>query len=156
MATTGSGGARRGAGRPKKSTSVVLVNAKAALAPLAKARLTERLMDKVMGMNITPLEVMLNTMKLHYDSAQSALLAHEVADGVDQRRAFMREAKAEMNASSQVAEKVAPYLHPKLQAVTLKGDSDHPLNLSGSLRGLSDSELVIMEALLSKATPTGQ
>lgn len=149
MATTG--GARQGAGRPKKSTSLVLPQAKAALAPLAKARLTERLMDKVMAMEITPLEVMLNTMKLHYDSAQTALKAREMADGPDLQEAFLRSAKASMGESSAVAEKVAPYLHPKLQAVTLKGDDKHPLNLAGSFRGLSDAELMTMQSLMVKA-----
>lgn len=150
MATTG--GKRPGAGRPKKSTSLVLPQARAALAPLAKARLTERLMDKVMGMNVTPLEVMLNAMKLFYDGSQDALLAYEIADDKDLKANFMRAAKAEIVASVQIAEKVAPYLHPKLQTTTLKGDSDHPLNISGSLRGLSNSELATMEELLKKAS----
>ncbi len=143
MATKG--GRRPGAGRPKKSTSAVLVQAKAVLAPLQKARLTERIMDKVMGMDITPLEVMLNAMKLRYDSAQGALAAYELAEDEDRKQAYMRFAKAEMEASSQVAEKVAPYLHAKLQSVTMKGDSENPLNVLGSLKGLSNSELSVME-----------
>lgn len=161
MATTG--GARPGAGRPKKGekrppkkvlvpTTKTVLHAKATIPQSTKQKLTERLIDKVVNMKVTPLEVMLATMKLHYDSAQDALLAHDVADDKDLRQNFMRAAKAEMNASSQVAEKVAPYLHPKLQTTTLKGDSDHPLNISGSLRGLSNAELATMEELLKKAS----
>jgi hypothetical protein len=160
MATTG--GARTGAGRPKKGEKrppkKVLVpvtqtklHVRATIDQSTKQRLTERLIDKVVGMKVTPLEVMLNTMKLHYDSAQDALLARDVAEDRDVRESMLRHAKAEMNASSQVAEKVAPYLHPKLQSVVLKGDDQHPLNITGSLRGLSDKELLTMEELLKKA-----
>jgi hypothetical protein len=147
------GGAREGAGRPKKkSPSAVIPNVKAAaLAPFAKARLTERLMDKVMAMDITPLEVMLNTMKLHYDSGTTALKARDLTENPVMKAEMLTEAKKCMNESSAVAEKVAPYLHPKLQAVTLKGDSDNPLNLAGSLRGLSDADLETMQALMIKA-----
>jgi len=144
------GGARRGAGRPKKSTSVVLVNAKAALAPLAKARLTERLMDKVMGMNITPLEVMLNTMKLAYDQGQLALNAREREVDNDKREYMLRIAQAQMGQASLVAEKVAGYLHPKLQAVTLKGDEKNPLEMGVNFRNLSDNDLKTMESIMSK------
>ena len=91
-------------------------------------------------------------MKLFYDGSQDALLAYEIADDKDLKANFMRAAKAEIVASVQIAEKVAPYLHPKLQTTTLKGDSDHPLNISGSLRGLSNSELATMEELLKKAS----
>lgn len=159
------GGARPGAGRPKKGeqpkpkkvlvkrTKTVL-HAKATIPQSTKQKLTERLIDKVVSMKVTPLEVMLMTMKLHFDAGQDALLAHDVCDDGDMRLALMRAAKIEMNASSQVAEKVAPYLHPKLQTTVLKGDSDHPLNISGSLRGLSGAELATMETLLEKVVTT--
>ena len=41
--------------------------------------------------------------------------------------------KALQNESMVVAEKVAPYLHPKLQATTLKGETDNPLSFVMSL-----------------------
>ena len=160
MATVG--GARSGAGRPKKGEKKppkkVLVpvtqtklHVKATIDQSTKQRLTERLIDRVVKMEITPLEVLLLTMKLHYDSAQTALKAREMADGPDLQEAFLRSAKVSMGESSAVAEKVAPYLHPKLQAVTLKGDDKHPLNLAGSFRGLSDAELMTMQSLMVKA-----
>lgn len=160
MATNG--GARPGAGRPKKGekrpskkvlvpTTKTVLHARATIPQSTKQKLTERLIDKVVSMKITPLEVMLTTMKLHYDSGQDALLAHELAEDREIKQSYLRTAKAEMNASSQVAEKVAPYLHPKLQAVTLKGDDKHPLNITGSLKGLSNEELAVMEELLKKA-----
>lgn len=160
MATVG--GQRPGAGRPKKGekrppkkilvpVTKTKIHALATIPQSTKQRLTERLIDKVVKMEITPLEVMLNTMKLHYDSAQTALKAREEAEGNDMKEVLLRSAKAAMGESSAVAEKVAPYLHPKLQAVTLKGDEKHPLNLAGSFRGLSDTELATMQALMAKA-----
>lgn len=158
MATRG--GARPGAGRKKQPGSdkparvptKTQVQPKApALNMAAKKQLTERLIDKVLSMSITPLEVMLNTMKLHYDQGQTALGARETAEDVDMKEHLLRLAKAELNASSQVAEKVAPYLHSKLQAVTLKGDKDNPLDLGVNLRGLDDKELATMQQLMAKA-----
>lgn len=144
-----SGGRQPGAGRPKK------VGHTQPLAPAvntaAKRQITARLMDQVQKMQISPLEVMLNTMKLHYDQGQTALKEQEVAKDKDQRDFLMRVAKAEMNASSSVAEKVAPYIHAKLQAVTLKGDKENPLEFGVNLRGLTDAELAQMQVLMAKA-----
>jgi hypothetical protein len=148
MATTG--GKRTGAGRPKKDTSLVVAHAKASLPALAKARLTERMLDKVIAMDITPLEVMLTTMKLAYDQGQIALNAREGEQDSDKREYLLRVAQAQMGAASGVAEKVAGYLHPKLQAVTLKGDEKNPLNLGVNLRNLSDNELKTMESIMAK------
>ncbi len=57
---------------------------------------------------VKPLQVLMDTMAARWHEAQAC------ADP-DQRKAL------ELAACS-VAEKVAPYLHPKLQATTLKGD----------------------------------
>lgn len=154
MATVG--GARPGAGRPKKDTSLVVAQAKASLPVLAKARLSERLMDKVLAMDITPLEVMLNTMKLAYDQGQVALNAREHETDAEKREYMLRVAQVQMGTASQVAEKVAGYLHPKLQAVTLKGDEKNPLQLGVNLRNLSDSELSTMETIMAKVNADEQ
>ena len=64
---------------------------------------------------ITPLEVMLKTMAEIWNAA----IAQEDP---------MERAKGQMAAVS-VAKDVAPYLHPRLQATTLKGDKENPLQL---------------------------
>jgi len=120
------------------------------IATQARAVLTKKLIDRVTEMEISPLEVMLHTMKLHYDQGQQALEMREGVEDADQRAHLMRLAQLEMGASSQVAEKVAPYLHPKLQTTTLKGDDKNPLNLVANLRNLSDSELTTMQLLMTK------
>jgi hypothetical protein len=73
------GGARRGAGRPKGSAN----------------KKTLEIANKAAEQGITPLEVMLDVMRTHYD-------AREFAEAVE------------------VAAKAAPYMHSKLSSVDLK------------------------------------
>ena len=67
---------------------------------------------------VKPLDVMLQTMAERWKAAQ-------VADGDDRTRL--------QNEACTVAEKVAPYLHARLQATTIKGDADQPLSFTVSL-----------------------
>jgi len=62
---------------------------------------------------IKPLDVMLQTMADRWKAAQSSTDIEERAKLQD--------------AACTVAEKVAPYLHARLQATTIKGDADAPL-----------------------------
>jgi hypothetical protein len=68
---------------------------------------------------VKPLDVLLQTMAERWKSSQAAIDPEE-------RAQLQVEACA-------VAEKVAPYLHPKLQATTIKGDADNPLSFAMSL-----------------------
>lgn len=68
---------------------------------------------------LKPLAVMLEVMAERYEAAKTAKNASA-------RTKAQRDAVA-------VAAQVAPYLHPKLQATTLKGDPDKPLTVSLSL-----------------------
>ena len=81
-------------------------------------------------MRISPVEVMLNDMKFRYDLAQEALTEHEIESDEEIRATWMNKAKEESAAAVEAAAKVAPYIHAKLQSVTLKGDKDAPLALS--------------------------
>ena len=65
---------------------------------------------------VKPLDVMLQTLANRWKES----LACE-----DPEEKKMMEA-----AACAVAEKVAPYLHPKLQATTLKGDAANPITLT--------------------------
>lgn len=62
---------------------------------------------------ISPLDVMMQTMTRRWNDAQKA-------QDPEERGKLEQEACA-------VAEKVAPYLHARLQATTIKGDADAPL-----------------------------
>lgn len=151
MATTG--GKRPGAGRPKKPVAApkaVHTRIKTATSQ-GKKELTERLMDTVLSLKVTPLEVTLQTMGLFYHTGQKLLDQMDKEEDADKKSYLLRMAQDQMIESSEQAMQLAPYLHPKLQAVTLKGDDKNPLALGVSLRGLTNAELLTMEMLLSKA-----
>ena len=76
-------------------------------------------------------------MKFHFDEGQEAMKASQSTDDKEMAQDFKRTAKAELAASMSYAEKVAPYIHAKLQSVTLKGDKENPLELT---LGLSSAE----------------
>ena len=63
--------------------------------------------------DVKPLQVLMETMADRWN-------ASKVATKNTERRKLQMEA-------CQVAERVAPYLHPKLQATTLKGEADNPV-----------------------------
>ena len=83
--------------------------------------------------NIKPLTVMMDLLAERYKAAQA------ITDDPEGR------AKA-MDSALLVAEKVAPYLHPKLQATTIKGDADNPLSFAVSL----PDSLLLMAAIRGK------
>ena len=83
--------------------------------------------------NVKPLTVMMDLLAERYKTAQA------ITDDPEARQ------KAQ-DAALAVAEKVAPYLHPKLQATTIKGDADNPLSFSVSL----PDSLLLMAAVRGK------
>jgi hypothetical protein len=82
---------------------------------------------------VKPLNVMMELLAERYKAAQA------IKDDPDAR------AKAQ-DAALAVARDVAPYLHPKLQATTIKGDADNPLAFSVAL----PDSLLLMAAVRGK------
>ncbi len=82
--------------------------------------------------NIKPLQVMMDSL------ADSWKYAQAIEDPAERLKA--------QQAAVCVAEKVAPYLHPKLQATTLKGDPSAPLSFAVSL----PDSLLLMAAVRGK------
>jgi hypothetical protein len=80
------GGARQGAGRK----------------PGGKNRKSREIADRAAAEGITPLEVMLHTMRAHYEAG-------------------------DFDAASAVAKDAAPYVHPRLAAVEHGGKDGGPL-----------------------------
>lgn len=127
-----------------------LVPVKAQIAEQSRLELTQRLIDKIVAINLTPLEIILTTMKLHYDQAQKALGSHLSADDPDVKEQHMQRAKREFALSSHFAEKVAPYLHPRLATTVIKGDDRNPISIVSNLRSLSDEELMVAQKLVER------
>jgi hypothetical protein len=77
-----------------------------------------------------PLEVMLDAMDMHVTNNQ-------------------------MTAAAAIADRAAPYVHPKLKdlVITGGGENSNPVRIAtGSMKGLSAKELEMLEKLLEKAT----
>ena len=104
------GGARPGAGKPR--------------GPNRSSR--ERL-ERISKTGVTPLDVLIEGMRKHYDAAQEAL---KVDDKETAAKCF-REAK-------DFAKEAAPYLHPRLQAVQHTGKDGGAVlvKITGSDSGL--------------------
>jgi hypothetical protein len=81
---------------------------------------------------VKPLQVMMDSL------AESWKYAQAIEDPEARMKA--------QQAAVAVAEKVAPYLHPKLQATTLKGDPNAPLSFAVSL----PDSLILMAAVRGK------
>jgi hypothetical protein len=103
-------------------------------ASVDKSGLPTRARNKVFQQSeVKPLNVMMELLAERYKTAQA------ITDDPEARTKAMDQALA-------VAEKVAPYLHPKLQATTIKGDADNPLSFAVSL----PDSLLLMAAVRGK------
>lgn len=128
-----SGGPRKGAGRPKGAGTGAV-----AIPPSARKAVQDALVERIKGVDITPLDVMLTGMKLHYDESRTAQASAEAAGTKKESAELRKLAKTEIAASMSYAKELAPYLHAKLQSVTLKGDAENPLEISLGLASAED------------------
>jgi len=92
------GGARKGAGRPKGATNKLII------ANIRRAKKS----------GILPLDLMLAEMHLHYGIA-----VKERAKGKNANQALIKEAST---AARECAKDAAPYLHPKLASIQHSGN----------------------------------
>lgn len=119
------GGPGRGGGR-KPGSSV----ATAPILPTARAKLTARMVERASAIELTPLEVMLDDMKMRYDMSKRALANHEKEKDPAMKELIMSAALGHSSAAVESAAKVAPYIHAKLQTTTIKGDQNSPLEVA--------------------------
>jgi hypothetical protein len=107
------GGKRPGAGRPKG----------------AATKRTREIADKAAAEGITPLDVMLSNMRFWNEEAAKVLRTLldplEPIEDVDVLERFRSLADMREKAE-ECAKDAAPFVHPRLQAVTLGGDKDAP------------------------------
>lgn len=104
---TARGGKRAGAGRKAGAAS----------------KKTREIADKAAVAGITPLEVMMDTMREYHAKAMAIApgAAIEVNEEAITRLGLLTEA-------SKIARDAAPYMHPRLQAMELSGKDGAPLN----------------------------
>lgn len=137
-------------GRPKGSGKV---KAKSELIEAVGTILTKRTVDQE---KLTPLDVMLNTMDLWYKEAEHHRLGAEGERTLVRKRARLHEMHNALTRASALADKIAPFMHPKLTSTTLSGDKDKDaiqIDVQ-SLSHLSPADLAALETLLTKVTGT--
>lgn len=100
------GGAREGAGRPKGSTS----------------KLSQAITAEVLARGITPIEVMLETMRRLWAAATSTDPEHIAAITAAGRSQHTLAIEA-----CEIASKAAQYCHPKLNSVEVSGRDGNEL-----------------------------
>ena len=98
------GGARKGAGRPKGAAN----------------KKTAEIANKAAEEGVTPLEVMLENMRYHYELSQDA------SHGVDLVMGYRK-------AAQECAKDAAPYIHPKLSSTELTGKDGGPMEFRGQM-----------------------
>jgi hypothetical protein len=104
------GGARPGAGRRKNAPN--------------KATIARQ--ERIASSGVTPLDVMIADMRLHYDLYQEALAERDIAT-----------AKAELKEARDAAKDAAPYTHPRLAAVEHMGKGGGPIEISDAKERLA-------------------
>ena len=104
------GGARANAGRKKNTPS----------------RATIARQERVANSGVTPLEVMLEDMRFHYDLYQEALAKREMA-----------EASKEMALARLAAKDAAPYSHSRLATIEHMGKCGGPIEFTDARDKLS-------------------
>ena len=90
-----------------------------------KRRLIERC-----SYEISPLEVMLDAMILFHEDTVMYMHESDMATHDKVRVKYRNLAKSEATKAVGIAKEIAPYIHARLQAVTLKGDPEEPVHLS--------------------------
>lgn len=128
MATNG--GARPGAGRPKGAKNAVV-----SVPQSTRKTLQDAMVERLKDLDVTPLEVMMTDMKLQYDETRRLLanvetLPEKSKAEQELKARAMAAVRTSSSAAAASAEKVAPYIHQKLQAVTLRGDKQNPLEIA--------------------------
>lgn len=101
------GGARPGSGRK----------------PGTQNTKTQELVAKALRQGITPLEVMIEAMRFHYDAHKRALAEAIERDALRQYHA------PSLDLAAAVAKDAAPFMHPRLNAIAVTGKDEGPIQV---------------------------
>ncbi|MEW9304541.1 hypothetical protein [Labrys neptuniae] len=124
------GGRQPGAGRPKGRRNTF----------------TEAEKKKALARGLSPLEVMTDLMNHSYKRWKAEARKRKPDEDV-----LMAKQKATLEA----AEKLAPYIHPKLAAVQHTGKGGGPIPVAVDLTKLSDAELTALEPVVAALAAAG-
>ena len=133
------GGVRVNSGRPKGSKSRA-----AKLPPKARGRMVDRLVKVCAKKETSPMETMLDAMILFDEKGKEELA--KLAAMKKGTKAWQKQyyfARAHVMDAVSVSKDLAPYIHAKLQAVTLKGDRNSPIELALGLRSAAELKALV-------------
>lgn len=89
-----------------------------------KAETSKELLDKLSENGVSPIEVMINSMRNLYSQYEECLEQGELTNHENTKESIMRYGKDCLRQACEIAKDVAPYFHPRLQAITHAGDED--------------------------------
>jgi hypothetical protein len=87
-----------------------------------KRKTSKEIIEKLTEGGISPAEVMVETMRKLYKSHEKYMEMAELTFDDDKRMGLLKSASDCMVQACEIAKNAAPYLHAKLQSVTVGGD----------------------------------
>ena len=87
-----------------------------------RKKTSKEIIERLTEGGISPAEVMVDTMRRLYKSQDKYLELAEMCHNDDDRTRYMKMASECMLEACEIAKNVAPYMHAKLQSVTVGGD----------------------------------
>lgn len=93
------------------------------------AKISQETLDRLAAGGVSPVEVMVSSMRTLMSRAQICHELAEIATSDNERDRYMREAAECADKACEIAKDVAPYFHPRLASIEHKGDEDNPIGV---------------------------
>jgi hypothetical protein len=90
----------------------------------SKVKVSKEIIDKLSESGVSPVEVMVNSMRKLFREYTDAEEQAELTNSQGEKEAILKQAKDSLTEACEIAKNVAPYFHPRLQSVTVAGDGD--------------------------------
>lgn len=141
---------KRGRGRPVGSKSGTGKSRTTEGMPPFRAPTTNQARIAITG--YAPLDIMLHTMRAYWDEAEKeafTILPENAtpADIAAAEELAAQRKRALRMAAVEVAAKAAPYIHPRLQTLTVNANVKSEVNVTQQLASFSDAELAALAAM---------
>jgi hypothetical protein len=96
------------------------------MARTRKTKTSKEIIDRLTEGGVSPVEVMVITMRRLYKDYDELMGEAEMCRNDDQKMSYLKQAGACMVEACEIAKNVAPYFHPRLQSVVVGGDDGAP------------------------------